>query len=143
MAFQVNGKTALVTGGGSGICLEFTKLLNSNDCNVVIADLQLLPEAQKLVDGHSDASKPRVIFQKTDVTDWNQLQAAFDIALQEFGYLHLVCPGAGVFEPVNYPIHPPRKSRISSADTYYLRPGRTSGISTAAPITPAARRTKR
>lgn len=101
MAFQVNGKTALVTGGGSGICLEFANVLISNECNVVIADLQLLPEAQKLVDKHSDPSKPRVVFQKTDVTDWSQLQAAFDVALQEFGNLQIVCPGAGVFEPVN------------------------------------------
>ena len=101
MAFQVSGKTALVTGGGSGICLEFTKLLLSNKCNVVIADLQLPPEVQKLVDDHSDTSKARLIFQKTDVTNWNELQAAFDIALQTFKCLHVVCPGAGLFEPVN------------------------------------------
>jgi len=100
MAFQVRYRTALVTGGGSGICLAFTKLLISNDCNVVVADLRLLPEAQTLIDNHSDTRKPRVVFQKTDVTDWSQLQAAFDVAIKEFGNLHIVCPGAGLFEPV-------------------------------------------
>jgi len=97
MAFQVDKKTALVTGGGSGIGLEFTKLLLQNGCNVVIADLGLRPEAEEVVHGKQ---KGTAIFQKTDVTDWAQLKAAFDIALKEFGSLDIVCPGAGVYEPV-------------------------------------------
>jgi len=100
MALQVQNKTALVTGGGSGICLEFTKLLLENDCNVVIVDLQLTPEADKLVKS-GESGKGRAIFQKTDVTDWAQLQAAFDIAIKQFGHLDIVCPGAGIFEPVS------------------------------------------
>jgi len=100
MALVVSGKTALVTGGGSGICLEFTKLLLSHGCNVVIADLALRPEAQEVVNG-SKGGKARAIFVKTDVTDWKQLQVAFDTALKEFGVLDIVCPGAGVFEPVS------------------------------------------
>ncbi|KAG9244672.1 hypothetical protein BJ878DRAFT_58017 [Calycina marina] len=99
MAFQVKGETALVTGGGSGICLEFAKLLIANECNIAIADIQMLPEAQKLVEDHQSSDKTRVNFQKTDVTGLNQLQSAFDLALKDFGALHIVCPGAGVFEP--------------------------------------------
>jgi NAD(P)-dependent dehydrogenase (short-subunit alcohol dehydrogenase family) len=99
MALQVNGKTALVTGGGSGICLEFTKILIANGCNVVVADLALSPEAQGLVNGRAGA-KAKAHFQKTDVTDWTQLGAAFATAIKEFGRLDIVCPGAGIFEPV-------------------------------------------
>jgi 3-hydroxybutyrate dehydrogenase len=98
MAFQVDGKTALVTGGGSGICLEFSKLLLENGCNVVIADLGLRPEAEEVV--HRKDTKGRAIFKQTDVTNWAQLQGAFDAALKEFGSLEIVCPGAGVYEPV-------------------------------------------
>ncbi|KAG4434648.1 hypothetical protein IFR05_009853, partial [Cadophora sp. M221] len=108
MALQVSGRTALVTGGGSGICLEFTKLLLANNCNVLIADLQLLPEAEALISSTSGSSngvngsgsgKARAVFQKTDVTDWAQLEKAFERVVSEFGELHLVCPGAGIFEP--------------------------------------------
>jgi 3-hydroxybutyrate dehydrogenase len=98
MAFQVDGKTALVTGAGSGIGLEFTKLLLANNCNVVVADLGLRPEAEEVVNGKQP--KGKAIFQKADVTDWAQLQAAFDVALKQFGSLDIVCPGAGLYEPV-------------------------------------------
>lgn len=106
MALQVKGKTALVTGAGSGICLEFTKLLLSKGCNVLIADLKLLPEAEVLVKGGSAANgengvKAKAVFHKTDVMDWAQLEAAFEVAIKEFGSLDIVCPGAGVFEPVS------------------------------------------
>lgn len=108
MALKVNGKSALVTGGGSGICLEFTKLLLSKGCNVLIADLNLTPTAEELVSSDAkqeegEAKKARAAFKKTDVTDWTQLQAAFDECMKEFGTLDIVCPGAGIFEPVGLP----------------------------------------
>ncbi|KAL2069264.1 hypothetical protein VTL71DRAFT_15602 [Oculimacula yallundae] len=140
MALQVSGKTALVTGGGSGICLEFTKLLLANNCNVLIADLQLTPEAEALIspkpaptngngngNGHSNGNgysvtgngKARAVFQKTDVTDWTQLEQAFERALSEFGSLELVCPGAGIFEPSwsNF-WHPKTGVDTTSTNTY-------------------------
>jgi 3-hydroxybutyrate dehydrogenase len=101
MAFPVGNKTALVTGGGSGICLAFTKLLLSHNCNVLIADLKLTPEAEEVIAGNDcEAGMGRVLFKKTDVTDWKELQAAFDTTLEEFGHLDIVCPGAGIIDPV-------------------------------------------
>lgn len=104
MAFSVSGKTAIVTGAGSGICLEFARLLLKSNCNVVFADLALRPEAERLVaDFAKPASGPRAVFQKTDVTDWSQLNNAFNVAGTEFGGIDIVCPGAGVYEPVSHP----------------------------------------
>jgi NAD(P)-dependent dehydrogenase (short-subunit alcohol dehydrogenase family) len=102
MALDIKGKVALVTGGGSGLCLGFTKKLLDGGCSVVVADLKLVPEAEEVMKsggGADGASK--VEFVKTDVTDWNQLQHAFDVAMEKFGRLDIVIPGAGIFEPAS------------------------------------------
>ncbi|KNG90463.1 NAD-dependent 15-hydroxyprostaglandin dehydrogenase [Aspergillus nomiae NRRL 13137] len=100
MSFSVEGRSAIVTGAGSGINFAFAKLLLEHGCNVLIADLALRPEAQELVDKYSkSSSSPRAIFQRTDVTDWKQLELMFEVAEKEFGEIDVVCPGAGVYEP--------------------------------------------
>lgn len=67
----------------------------------MIADLALRPEAREVVDKHTPpAVSSRAIFQETDVTDWAQLERMFEVAEREFGEIDIVCPGAGVYEPV-------------------------------------------
>ncbi|KAL0942001.1 nad-dependent 15-hydroxyprostaglandin dehydrogenase [Colletotrichum truncatum] len=97
--FNVSAKTAIVTGGGSGINFSFAELLLERGCNVVIADIALRPEAEELVSKHQGPSKPRAVFVKTDVTSWPALSHMFDVALKEFGDFDILCPGAGVYEP--------------------------------------------
>jgi NAD(P)-dependent dehydrogenase (short-subunit alcohol dehydrogenase family) len=65
----------------------------------LIADLALRPEAKVLVDKHS-TGVVRAVFQETDVRDWLQLERMFEVAEREFGEIDIVCPGAGVYEPV-------------------------------------------
>jgi NAD(P)-dependent dehydrogenase (short-subunit alcohol dehydrogenase family) len=112
--YDVKGKTALITGAGSGasalprrrsgantgytgINFCFAKLLVSKGCNVMIADLALRPESQGFVDecGSKGESEPRAAFVKTDVTVWSELDAMFRACYSEFGALDVVCPGAG------------------------------------------------
>ncbi|KAF5024831.1 hypothetical protein F66182_3070 [Fusarium sp. NRRL 66182] len=98
--FSVSGKTAIVTGAGSGINLGFAEILLSKHCNVVFADLALRPEAQAVVAKYDKKdSSPRAVFVETDVTSWKALTHAFQVALNEFGDFDIVCPGAGVYEP--------------------------------------------
>jgi 3-hydroxybutyrate dehydrogenase len=52
MAQCVKGKTAIITGAGSGLNLALATKLLKKGCNVVIADLSLRPEAEALVDPH-------------------------------------------------------------------------------------------
>ena len=103
MAFSLAGKTAIVTGAGSGINLCFARLLLDKRCNVVFADLALRPEAQELVSNYSPSSQSsaKAVFQKIDVKDWKQLERMFDTANEEFGGADVVCPGAGIYEPVS------------------------------------------
>ncbi|CZR58209.1 related to 15-hydroxyprostaglandin dehydrogenase [Phialocephala subalpina] len=100
MAMNVASKTAIVTGSGSGINLSFAKLLLGNGCNVVFADLALRPEAQAVVAEYPLTSAgAKAVFQKTDVTDWAQLDTMFSAAIEHFGGADIVCPGAGIYEP--------------------------------------------
>lgn len=101
MAMNVHSKTAIVTGGGSGINFCFAELLLSKGCNVVIADLALRPEAKELISKYSTSSKgAKAVFQQTDVTEWAQLDKMFEVATEQFGGADIVCPGAGIYEPV-------------------------------------------
>lgn len=123
-----------------GINLEFARILLKNGCHVVIGDIALRPEAQKLVDEHSDTSsgKAQAVFVKTDVTDWNQLSNLFKTAEQNFGSYDIVCPGAGIFEPAFSGFwHPPggEKSkddpsggRYKSIDINLVHPIRSTQI---------------
>lgn len=93
--------TKIFNSSSSGINLEFARILLNNGCNVVIGDIALRPEAQKLVDEHSGSGsdKAQAIFVKTDATNWDDLTNLFKSAEQKFGTYDIVCPGAGIFEP--------------------------------------------
>lgn len=49
MSLVVKGRTAAVTGTGSGIYYHSTKVLQERGCNVVMADLAPRPEANELL----------------------------------------------------------------------------------------------
>jgi NAD(P)-dependent dehydrogenase (short-subunit alcohol dehydrogenase family) len=55
----------------------------------------LTPEAQKLVDCSNISSNGRVLFKRTDVTIWRELEDLFAFAEREIGSPDIVCPGAG------------------------------------------------
>ena len=86
----------------AGINFSFAKTLLFKGCNVLFADLALRPEAQEAVSNHSRTSQtsPKAVFQQTDVRDWQHLRRMFHVAEKEFGDIDVVCPGAGVYEPV-------------------------------------------
>ncbi|PTB70289.1 NAD(P)-binding protein [Trichoderma citrinoviride] len=116
MPFSVAGKTAIITGAGSGINLAFAELLLSRNCNVVFADLELRPEAENVVSKYQSEDGGRAAYVRTDVTSWSDLSKMFDFALETFGDFDIVCPGAGVYEPnwSNF-WHPPGSSQSRDA----------------------------
>lgn len=70
----------------------------------MIADIGLRPESEAFVKkAESSTDGPKVVFAKTDVTDWAQLERVFDVAEKEFGEVpDVICPGAGIYEPVSF-----------------------------------------
>ncbi|EWG53294.1 hypothetical protein FVEG_11757 [Fusarium verticillioides 7600] len=92
-------KTALVTGGGSGINLELAKALRDKGCAVLIADIALTPTAAAWLKSLGNQASPRVVFHKTDVTSLDQLVEVFEVFGKKMGGVpDIVVPGAGVYE---------------------------------------------
>ncbi len=98
---DLEGKTAFITGGGSGVALGQAKVLAEEaGMKVVIADVQQrhLDEAMAYFQGRNLA----VHAIKLDITDREAFARAADEAEQVFGPVQLLCNTAGVsqFGPV-------------------------------------------
>lgn len=87
---KLSGKTFLVTGGSSGLGAAVVREFAGAGASAVICDVNEPREAA------SAQVAPRVRFQKTDVTNEAQVQAAIDLALKEFGTLNGVVNCAGI-----------------------------------------------
>ncbi|UPX09358.1 uncharacterized protein EKO05_0000048 [Ascochyta rabiei] len=134
--------------GFVGINYCFAKLLLDKGCSVLMADLALRPEAQQLL-SRFETGAPRAVFQKTDVTEWKELERMFAVATAAFGDVDIVCPGAGVYDPPwsNF-WHPPDTTvsrdaagggRYATLDINVTHPIRTTQLAIAAFLDSQAR----
>jgi NAD(P)-dependent dehydrogenase (short-subunit alcohol dehydrogenase family) len=90
-------KTAIVTGGASGIGAQTARIMCLQGMNVVIADLESSRgEAEELISSLSDSR--RAIFQPVDVCSWPDLRSVFDSTIEKFGSLEIVVANAGIME---------------------------------------------
>ncbi len=89
---ELEGKTAFVTGGASGIGLGMTTALVAAGMNVVIADLRR-DHIETAMGGF--AGKP-VHAVELDVTDREGFTRAADEAERVFGNVHVLCNNAGM-----------------------------------------------
>ena len=88
------GRTAVVTGGGSGIGRAIVLELGGAGMNVVIADIE--EDAARAVASEAEAAGARAIPVHADVSDSASMQALADAAYAEFGAVHVLCNNAGV-----------------------------------------------
>ena len=84
---RVEGKTFLVTGGGSGLGAATAERLANGGANVVVADLK------------GEGSGDNFRFVETDVTDEGSVRGAVEAAREAFGALHGAVNCAGVGTP--------------------------------------------
>ncbi|MEM8497130.1 MAG: SDR family oxidoreductase [Pseudomonadota bacterium] len=91
MTGELEGKTALITGGASGIGAATAELFAQSGARVVIADLQ-----EEQGNALSETLGANVIFQRTDVSSADSIEAAVDLAVNTFGGLDIVFNNAGV-----------------------------------------------
>ncbi|MGX7681234.1 SDR family NAD(P)-dependent oxidoreductase [Jatrophihabitans sp. DSM 45814] len=88
------GKTAVVTGGGSGIGEATAKLLAGSGVNVVVGDINVA--GGERVAAEINANGGTAIFQRCDVTTERDTAALVEQAVTSFGGLNLSANIAGV-----------------------------------------------
>jgi NAD(P)-dependent dehydrogenase (short-subunit alcohol dehydrogenase family) len=92
MTERFSGRTAVVTGGGSGIGLATVRRLAAEGARVVVADIDAGA-------GKAAADEVGGLFVQTDVTSETQVDALFAAAVDEFGSVDVAFNNAGISPP--------------------------------------------
>ncbi len=96
---EFQGKTAVITGGASGIGLGIARALAARGMNLVIGDLDAaaMQAAQReFTDQGID-----ITTQSCDVSSLDAVQALADTTMDRHGAVHVVCNNAGVGIPTS------------------------------------------
>ncbi len=96
------GKTAIVTGAGSGMGKAFALRWGAEGMNVVIGDIQ--QDALDATAAELSAAGVPVAALRTDVSKLADIEALADLAESRFGKIHLVNNNAGVEGYLDGPI---------------------------------------
>ena len=89
--FRLDGKVAVVTGGGSGIGAAICRAYAEQGARVVVAELNK-ENGQRVAGELGEAG----LFWATDVTDLSSVQAAVKAAVDQFGHLGVFVNCAGI-----------------------------------------------
>ncbi len=92
---DLEGKTALVTGGAGGIGLALARTLLAEGMQVVITDVDT--EALASAEAALQGSNTQLLALKLDVTDRAGFAKVAQAVSERFGNLHLLCNNAGVY----------------------------------------------
>jgi NAD(P)-dependent dehydrogenase (short-subunit alcohol dehydrogenase family) len=90
MGGRLQGKVAIVTGGGSGFGLAIAEKFAEEGAKVLITDV-VPGNAPKVA-----AANPSIKFMKADVSSRADWEKALETSLKEFGRLDIVVNNAGI-----------------------------------------------
>lgn len=94
MIEDFHGKTAVITGAGSGFGLECARIGAQRGMNLVLADVQ--QDALDAAAAEMQAAGAQVLARRVDVSDAQQMEQLAAAVQQRFGAPHLVFNNAGV-----------------------------------------------
>jgi NAD(P)-dependent dehydrogenase (short-subunit alcohol dehydrogenase family) len=89
---RLEGRVAVVTGGGSGIGLASVRRLASEGARVVVADVDV-------ESGKAASDEVGGLFVQVDVTDEEQVSALYRTAVDTYGSLDIAFNNAGISPP--------------------------------------------
>jgi NAD(P)-dependent dehydrogenase (short-subunit alcohol dehydrogenase family) len=94
MAKLLAGKTAIITGAGSGIGRAIAYRFADEDANVVVSDVNEAGGTATVADVLK--RKGRAIFLRADTSNPKDSETAVQAAVEEFGALHIAVNNAGI-----------------------------------------------
>jgi meso-butanediol dehydrogenase/(S,S)-butanediol dehydrogenase/diacetyl reductase len=94
MALPLEGRVALVTGGGRGLGEGIIKRLAEAGCDIAVVDINF-ENAEKVAANVKSMGRHAVAI-KADVTNWNQVQSMVDQTVAKLGKLDIAVNNAGV-----------------------------------------------
>lgn len=94
MANAFQGKTAVITGGASGVGRCMCELFARNGMNVVVADVEA--QALEAASAEMRAEGLSVVGIQADVTSPESMAALEAASREAFGNIHILCNNAGV-----------------------------------------------
>ena len=92
MLQELDGKVAVITGGGSGIGASLARACAAAGMRVVVVDVNEERAASVAAELPAGTAVARAV----DVSDADAVQALADFAFDTFGAVHLLCNNAGV-----------------------------------------------
>ena len=101
--FNLNGKTAIVTGGAMGIGSGIAKRLAEAGANILIVDIVEKGEAMDTINEIVKAGG-KVEYMQVDIANISKIDSIVEKALSAFGDIDILVNNAGIFKylPVTY-----------------------------------------
>lgn len=98
--FDLTGKTAIVTGGSTGLGKEMANALSQVGANIVIADINQ-DLAQVTANEISEANNVQTLAIQTDVTNEEQVKNMVGLTVETFGKVDILVNNAGICQKIN------------------------------------------
>ena len=92
---EFKDRTAVITGGASGIGRAMGELFAAQGMNIVLADIEQAPLEAAV--SNLKSSGYNCVGTVTDVSRAEDVESLADYAVEQFGDIHIACNNAGVF----------------------------------------------
>lgn len=93
---KLSGKTAIITGGATGIGATYARAFAAEGANVAIADVRE-SEGETLAQELGNGKEPGAMFVRTDVTDEEQTARMAQQAAEKFGRIDILVNNAAIY----------------------------------------------